>query len=78
MFQKPLKFFMTASAEIFSECQGDFFYVILTAQDEGVCTGFKSGSVNLKDIACHIWSRLVPSGSLEIHHRTSGMRSSPS
>lgn len=53
MFQKPLKFFMTDSAEIFSECQGDFFYVILTAQDEGVCTGFKSGSVNLKDIACH-------------------------
>lgn len=53
MFQKRLKFFMKDSAEIFSEYQGDFLYIILPAEDKAVCTRFKSGSVNLKDISGH-------------------------
>lgn len=53
MFQKRLKFFMKDSAEIFSECQGDFLYIILPDEDKAVCTRFKSGSVNLKDISGH-------------------------
>ena len=48
---------------------------------------YGKGSSRTPCICCHtiafrtqavIWSRLVPSGSLEIHHRTSGTRSGPS